>query len=45
VIVRKNLLWLPQAAFSYFVLHRSNIPNGDYDQSYTFAQPAVQTAR
>jgi len=45
VNVVKNVLWLPQAVVSYFVLHGSKTPFGVYDQSYTFAHPAIQTAR
>jgi len=41
LIVVKNVLWPAQEVV--FVLHKSKICA--YDQSYTFAQHAVQTAR
>jgi len=45
VVKQSRLLCLAQVVFSYFVLHSSKIPLVSYDQSYTFAQPADQTAR
>ena len=45
VIVVKKYFMHAQVVFSHFVLHRSQDTFGAYDQSSTFAQPAVQTAR
>jgi len=46
VIVAKNVLCLAQVVFSYSVLNSSKIPLVlTINQSYTFAQPAVQRAR
>jgi len=39
------MAFLGQVVFSYFVVHSSKYTFGAYNQSYTFAQPAVQTAR
>jgi len=45
VIVAKNVLCLAQVVFSYSVLNSSKIPLVlTINQSYTFAQPAVQTS-
>jgi len=41
---KSRLLYLAQVVFSQFVLHSSKIPLM-LTTSYTFAQPAVQTAR
>jgi len=45
VIVVKNVLQLAQRVFSYFVVSRKQGTFSACDQSFTFAQPAVQTAR
>jgi len=47
IVVKKHKLLSLAQVFSYFVLHTAQQQDifGSHDQSYTFGQPAVQTAR